>query len=360
VAHDFHNLLTVIRTSVELVAAGPLTDEQRQDLALIAQAERSASELTSKLLMLGRHRPPAFEVADLNDVVSRGLRLLQRVIPPGIRTKFDPAPGLPPVRHDPHQFEQVLMNLALNARDAMPGGGTLAIATDAVVIDDGDPRVRSWARPGRYIRITVTDSGTGMPPAVVARMFEPFFTTKPLGEGTGLGLAVAWSVVQQHGGLVHCRSEVGAGTTFEIFLPLGEEAAAGVARGAAVVARATGGKERILVADDQPLLRPIVGRVLEGAGYSVRAVENGADAVKAAAAEEFALHVLDAAMPVMTGVDAYERIRAARPSARILFMSGFGGEFLPLSFPSVGPIEVLAKPFDAATLLRAVRTALDG
>jgi signal transduction histidine kinase len=360
VAHDFHNLLTVIRTSVDFVAAGPLTDEQRKDLALIAQAERSASELTAKLLMLGRHRPPAFVVGDLNDVVSRCLRLLQRVIPPGILTSFAPAPGLSAVRHDPHQFEQVLMNLALNARDAMPGGGTLAIATDAVVIDDGDPRARSWARPGRYIRITVTDSGAGMPPEVVERMFEPFFTTKPLGEGTGLGLTVAWSVVQQHGGLVNCRSEVGAGTTFEILLPLGEAAAAEAGDAVAFAARAPGGKERILVADDQSLLRPIVIRVLEGAGYSVRAVENGADAVRVAASEEFALHLLDVAMPVMTGVDASEQIRATRPSARILFMSGFGGDSFPESFRLVRPIEVLSKPFDAETLLRAVRTALDG
>ncbi len=357
VAHDFHNLLTVIRASVGFIAAGPLTDAQRSDLATIDTAERSASDLTSKLLMLGRSQPPTFQPADINDVVSRCLRLLERVIPAHIRTVFGAEGGLPAVPLDHHQFDQALMNLALNARDAMPNGGRLVMTTEAVELGPDFPRTHPWARPGRFVRLTISDTGCGMPPEVVERMFEPFFTTKPLGEGTGLGLAVTWSVVQQHAGLIHCRSQVGIGTTFEIYLPIVD--AVPSAREPIVIAGAPRGTERILLADDQPFLLPIVARVLAGAGYSVVAVANGAEAVEAAANESFALHILDAVMPVMTGREACERIRAARPSARFLFTSGYGGDALPASFLADMGIEIVAKPFDAVVLLRAVRAAID-
>jgi len=357
VAHDFHNLLTVIRTNASFIAGSPLSEVQRKDLGVIAEAERQASSLTSTLLMLGHHQLPTFVVADLNEIANRCLRLLERVIPAHIQTTFDPGRGLSAVRIDPHRIEQVVMNLALNARDAMPQGGRLALSTEEVALNEDDQRVHPWARPGRYARLTVTDDGCGMSPEVVERMFEPFFTTKPQGEGTGLGLAVAWSVVQQHRGLIHCRSEVGIGTTFEIYLPLVEEAAAD--SHPIVILDAPGGTERILIADDQPLVLPAIARVLKSAGYRVLAVETGAEAVEAAAKEDFDLHILDAMMPVMTGREACERIRAARPSARVLFISGYGGEALPASFLAEMAVEIVPKPFDAVTLLLAVRAALD-
>ena len=357
VAHDFHNLLTVIRVSVDFIATGPLTDAQRTDLASIAAAERSASELTGKLLMLGRHRPTAFVSADINEIMNRCLRLLERVIPAHIQSTFTPAGELPKLRIDPHQLEQVLMNLALNARDAMPSGGRLSLATDTATIDDDYLRAHPWAKPGRYVRLTIADTGCGMPPEVVERMFEPFFTTKPQGEGTGLGLAVAWGIVQQHGGLIHCRSKVGVGTTFEIYLPLVERTAS--ESHPVVTAAAPRGTERILVADDQPYLLDIIARVLTDAGYSVLAVSNGAQAVSAAAGEAFDLHLLDVVMPVLDGRQACEQIRSARPSARFLFISGYGGDALPASFLAEMGIDLVAKPFDAATLLRAVRATLD-
>ncbi len=358
VAHDFRNLLTVIRNSAGFIRAEPLSEAQRKDLAVLEDAERSASALTGKLLMLGRDEPPCLVVAEVNDVVTGCLPHLQQVLPPDVRITFTGAEGLPPLRLDPHQLEEVLANMAVNARDAMSGAGHLVLSTQVVTIDEGDRRAHPSAKTGSYVRLTVADDGCGMSPEVVERAFEPFFTTKPQGEGTGLGLAVSWGVVQQHGGFIHCVSEVGAGTTFEIYLPVVEE----IGPQAAPPDEASappGGTERILFADDQPYLLDIVARVLSRAGYSVVAVANGAAAVAAAAREKFDLHVLDAIMPVMSGREACERIRAARPEAQFLFISGFSGAALPVSFLAELGIKVLPKPFDAATLLREVRATLD-
>jgi signal transduction histidine kinase/ActR/RegA family two-component response regulator len=357
VAHDFRNLLTVIRNSAGFIAAEPLTEAQRKDLGVIEEAERSASALTGKLLMLGRDQPPRLVVAEVNEVVTGCLPQLQQVLPPDVRITFTAEEGLPPLRLDPHQLEQVLLNMALNARDAMSADGHLLLSTQAVTLDDADRRAHASAQAGNYVRLTVADNGCGMPPEVVERAFEPFFTTKPQGEGTGLGLAVSWGVVQQHGGFIHCASEVGAGTTFEIYLPVVEELAPQAAP--PDESSAPGGTERILFADDQPYLLDIVARVLSRAGYSVVAVANGAAAVAAAAREKFDLHVLDAIMPVMSGREACERIRAGRPEAQFLFISGFSGAALPVSFLAELGIKVLPKPFDAATLLREVRATLD-
>jgi signal transduction histidine kinase len=357
VAHDFNNLLTVIRAGVSFLAKPDLTHEQRADLTLVADAERSATQLTRKLLMLGRQEPPAFESADLNGVVRDFLRLLERVIPANIRTDFISGSGLPKLRIDPHQLEQVLMNLALNARDAMPEGGRITFETQQVVVNGDYRRAHPWAKPGRYVLLTVSDTGMGMPPEVVERVFEPFFTTKAKGEGTGLGLAVTWSIVQQHGGMVHCYSEPGRGTAFKIYLPAAEQAVAHV--GTRILGAVPQGTERVLIADDQFHVLGIVARILTTAGYDVTAVPDGASAVEAARRSAFDLHVLDAIMPNLGGREAYERIRAARPDARFLFTSGYGGEALPSVFLKDSGIEMIPKPFDPDSLLRAVRAALD-
>jgi signal transduction histidine kinase/ActR/RegA family two-component response regulator len=357
VAHDFNNLLTVIRAGVTFVGQADLTPAQRNDLQLIADAERSATQLTRKLLLLGRQEPPTFESADLNTVICDFLRLLERVIPANIQTDFVAGTGLPKLRIDPHQLEQVLMNLALNARDAMPDGGRITVETQQVVVNGDYRRAHPWAKPGRYVLLTVSDSGTGMPPEVVERVFEPFFTTKAQGEGTGLGLAVTWSIVQQHSGMVHCYSEPGRGTSFKIYLPAAEQAIADV--GTAIPGAVPTGTERVLVADDQFHVLAIVARILTKAGYEVTAVPDGSAAVEAARKAAFDLHVLDAIMPNLGGREAYERIRAARPQARFLFTSGYGGEAMPPAFLKNSGIEMIPKPFDPDSLLRAVRAALD-
>jgi signal transduction histidine kinase/ActR/RegA family two-component response regulator len=357
VAHDFNNLLTLIRAGVSFLEQSQLAEAQRADLTLIANAERSATQLTKQLLVLGRQEPPSFESADLNAVLGDFVRLLGRVIPASIQIDFVAGSALPRLRIDPHQLEQALMNLALNARDAMPAGGRLTFETQQVVVNDDYRREHPWAKLGRYLLITVSDTGTGMAPEIVERVFEPFFTTKAKGEGTGLGLAVTWSIVQQHGGMVHCYSEPSRGTAFKIYLPAAEQAASDV--GTKVVGAVPTGTERVLVADDQLHVLGIVARILTKAGYDVTAVPHGAAAVAAARQSDFDLHVLDAIMPNFGGREAYERIRQVRPAARFLFTSGYGGDALPPEFLESAGAEIIAKPFDPDGLLRAVRAALD-
>ena len=249
------------------------------------------------------------------------------------------------------------MNVALNARDAMPNGGRLTLETQQVVVNGEYLRAHPWAKPGRYVLLTVADTGCGMPPDVVERVFEPFFTTKPMGEGTGLGLAVSWGVVHRHGGMMHCYSEIGVGTSFKIYLPAGEQTATEV--GTKLAGPIPRGTERVLVADDQEHVLAIIMRVLSNAGYRAIGVANGADAVAAAERDAFDLHILDSVMPIMSGREACERIRAARPEARFLFTSGYGGDVLPSSFLEASGFEMVAKPFDPDALLRAVRATLD-
>ncbi|HEX2881955.1 MAG TPA: ATP-binding protein [Polyangiaceae bacterium] len=357
VAHDFNNLLMVIRASVGFLARGSLTDAQRSDLDRIGEAEKSAAQLTRKLLMLGHQEPPSFQSADINAIISDFLQLLERVIPAHIQTDFVGGAALPRLRVDRHQLEQVLMNLALNARDAMPNGGRLAIETQQVVINGDYRRAHPWAKPGRYVLLSVTDSGTGMSAEVRDRVFEPFFTTKPQGQGTGLGMAVTWGIVQQHDGMIHCYSEIGVGTAFKIYLPAGDISASDV--GSKITGAVPRGSERVLLADDQPHVLSALARVLSGAGYVVTPVSNGQDAVIAAIGENFSLHILDSVMPLLNGREAFERIRAQRPEAKFLFTTGYGGDTLPDSFLEEQGLEVVQKPFDPDTLLRIVRAKLD-
>lgn len=307
--------------------------------------------------MLGHQEPPSFQSADINAIISDFLQLLERVIPAHIQTDFVGGAALPRLRVDRHQLEQVLMNLALNARDAMPNGGRLAIETQQVVINGDYRRAHPWAKPGRYVLLSVTDSGTGMSAEVRDRVFEPFFTTKPQGQGTGLGMAVTWGIVQQHDGMIHCYSEIGVGTAFKIYLPAGDISASDV--GSKITGAVPRGSERVLLADDQPHVLSALARVLSGAGYVVTPVSNGQDAVIAASGENFSLHILDSVMPLLNGREAFERIRAQRPEAKFLFTTGYGGDTLPDSFLEEHGLEVVQKPFDPDTLLRIVRAKLD-
>jgi CheY-like chemotaxis protein len=282
---------------------------------------------------------------------------LSRVLGPHITIDLELRPAGVPVRVDPSQISQLLMNLALNARDAMPSGGRLTIETQQVVINGDYRRAHPWAKEGRYVLLSVSDTGIGMSPAVVERIFEPFFTTKSPGSGTGLGLAVAWGIIQRHGGMVHCYSEPGIGTAFKVYLPAAEQAASRV--GTKVVGPVPRGVEHILVADDQPHVLLVVKRALETAGYTVTTVSDGLSAVEAASRGKFDLYLLDAVMPALSGREACERIRALHPGARFLFASGYGAEALPASFLADMGIQMIPKPADPDSLLRAVRTVLD-
>jgi len=357
VAHDFNNLLSVIRASVGFIGAGELSLAQKADLVTISDAASRAASLTRKLLVFGRQEPPSFENADLNAVVRDFLRLSARLLPANVQVDFVAGAALPRLLIDSRQLEQVLMNLALNARDAMPSGGRITIETQQVVVNGEYRRAHPWAKPGRYVLLSVGDTGGGIPPEIIERVFEPFFTTKAQGEGTGLGLAITWGIVHQHGGMVHCYSEVGVGTSFKIYLPAAETSASEV--GSKVQGAVPRGDERVLVADDEPAVLSILGRLLRGAGYLVTEATNGAEAVAAATRENFDLHLLDAIMPQLSGREACERIRVFKPEARFLFISGYGGDALPEVFLKDHRIEILAKPFDPDALLRAVRATLD-
>ena len=357
VAHDFNNLLTVIRMSAEELGHEPLSAAQRADLQLIRDSERSASKLTQKLLVLGRKQPLSTESLDINEIVFAFSRLLGRLLPANIEIDFIAGVSLPKVQLDGSQLEQVLMNLALNARDAMPNGGRLLIETEQVVVNGDYRRAHPWAKSGRYVLLTVTDTGVGMSAEVKDRLFEPFFTTKGPGEGTGLGLAVVWGIVQQHGGMIHCYSELGHGTSFKLYFPAAEQAASRV--GSKIPKPIPRGVERILIADDQPHVLFVMKRALEGAGYRVTSVPDGAAAVAAAQTQDFDLYVLDAIMPGLSGRAVCEQIRAHKAGARFLFASGYGAETLPAAFLEDLGIRLIPKPLDPETLLRTVREVLD-
>ncbi|MEO8212147.1 MAG: response regulator, partial [Myxococcales bacterium] len=235
--------------------------------------------------------------------------------------------------------------------------GRLTIETTQVVVNGDYKRAHPWAKSGRYVLLTVSDTGVGMEPHILERIFEPFFTTKGPGDGTGLGLAVAWSIVNQHGGMLHCYSEPGIGTVFKVYFPAAELAASHV--GTKPTGAVPRGVESILVADDQAHVLHLVKRVLEGAGYDVTTASDGAAAVQLAAGRLFDLYLLDAVMPRMDGREACERIRRRQPGARFLFASGYGADALPASFLTDMGIELIPKPLDPDTLLRVVRAVLD-
>jgi two-component system cell cycle sensor histidine kinase/response regulator CckA len=251
----------------------------------------------------------------------------------------------------------VVMNLCINAREAMPAGGKITIETEQVVLNGSFVQAHPWAKPGRYVLTTVTDTGGGMSREVQDRIFEPFFTTKKERGGTGLGLAVAYGIVRQHGGLLHCYSEVGVGTTFKVYLPAHTRAASEI--GPKLAASVPRGNERVLVAEDDPAVRALTLRVLQSAGYKVVGVENGAEAVRATERDAFALVLLDVVMPEMSGREAFKALRAAQPGARIVLTSGYTAD-IEIRELVQGGQTFLQKPYDPEELLRLVRRVLDG
>jgi signal transduction histidine kinase/ActR/RegA family two-component response regulator len=358
VAHDFNNLLTVIANNVRFVLEGPLAEEQqRADLEAALEATSRATALTRQLLAMGRQQNLHLQGVDLNLNIAALVALLRRLLPENITVDLIQAAQLPTVQVDPTQLDQVFMNLCLNARDAMPNGGRLTIETEQIVINTDYVAAHPWARAGRYVLVTTTDTGNGMPPEVRERVFEPFFTTKPSETGTGLGLAVAAGVVEQHGGLIHCYSELGVGTTFKVYLPAYDRRAGEV--GSKLAGSVPQGSERVLIAEDEAAVRDITRRILVRAGYEVVTVGDGLAAIDAAARQPFDLVLLDAVMPFATGRQAYERIRALRPEAAFLFASGHSKEVLPADLLAAANVELVDKPYHPDDLLRAVRRALD-
>ncbi|MCC6738821.1 MAG: response regulator [Planctomycetia bacterium] len=362
VAHDFNNLLTAIVGYAELARDRFGEDDPaRREMDEILKAGERASGLTRQLLAFSRRQVLQPQVLDLNAVVADMEKLLRRLIGESIRLEISLAPDTGPVKADRGQLEQVVVNLAVNARDAMGGKGTLTLATRRVEAVEVAPAPGMQSlRPQAFARLSVTDTGVGMTEEVISHMFEPFFTTKDRGKGTGLGLATVYGIVRQSGGHIQVRSAPGAGTTFEIDLPCTEVA------GAAVPAQeqphpSPKGPETILVVEDEDALRALVVRALRGLGYTVLEAGDGPSAVRAAAGHPGEIHLLvsDVVMPGPSGPETAREIALHRPSMRILFISGYADDALGKHSIVPQGASFLAKPFSPRNLAVKVREVLE-
>lgn len=360
VAHDFNNLLTVINGYCDLMLEGMETsDPLKEQLDEVRGAGQRAAALTQQLLAFSRRQVMRPQVLDLNGFLRETERLLQRLIGEDVRlvTVLDAALGK--VKADPGQINQVILNLAVNGRDAMPGGGRLTIETANVDIDAESAAAQVGSRAGRYVRLSVGDTGAGMDAETRRHLFEPFFTTKPAGQGTGLGLSSVYGIVQQSGGWISVYSEPGQGTQFHVYLPRleddGEAAAAPVENPAPAL-----GTETILVTEDQNNVRRLVSRMLRGFGYHVLEAANGEEALAAAAAHAGPVHLLitDVVMPEMSGRELGAELKRLRPEIRVLYMSGYTGNAIARRGLLEEGVAFIEKPFTAESLAGKVRDTL--
>jgi PAS domain S-box-containing protein len=360
IAHDFNNLLTVIlgRSQVALRRLSP-DDPLRRSIALIAETAERAGALVQQLLAFSRKQLTQPRVLVLTEVVTRLEQMLRRLIGEDVELVTTFAPDLGRVKADPSQLEQVLVNLAVNARDAMPTGGRLTIETENVQLDLAFARRHRGARPGPYVRLSVSDTGVGMDAVTRARIFEPFFTTKEPGKGTGLGLATVYGIVKQSDGYIAVDSEPGHGARFDIYLPRVDAPPEPLPAAPALGAR--GGSETLLLVEDEPALRDMTREILELHGYTVIEAGSGADALDVAARHPGPIHLLltDVVLPRMGGRQLAERLVAQRPETKVLFMSGYTDDALGRHGALDPGVVLLPKPFAPDALARAVRQALD-
>jgi PAS domain S-box-containing protein len=360
VAHDFNNLLTVINSySAFLLEDLESQDPRRRDVEEIAKAGVSAAYLTRQLLAFSRQQVIQPQVLDVNDVVANAESLLKRMIGEDVVLATTLAPQLGRVRVDPGQFEQVIMNLAVNARDAMPGGGRLTIETGNAEMDEAYVQTHAFGRPGRYVTLAVSDSGVGMDETTKAHIFEPFFTTKEVGKGTGLGLATVYGIVKQGGGFISVYSEVGRGTTFKIYLPRTDEPVEHL--DTATPTSSLRGTETLLVVDDAPAVRMAVRGVLERHGYTILEAPTGEAALQLAAKHRGALDLLitDVVMPGMSGRDVARSLSTERPGLKVLYMSGYTDDTIVRHGMLEPGVRFVQKPFAPDALAQLVRQVLD-
>jgi PAS domain S-box-containing protein len=361
IAHDFNNILQAIQGYIEFVKEDlPPDSPAREDLTQAHQAGERAAVLVRQLLAFSRRQILKPANLDLNAVIGDLLPMMERMIGPAIEISFHPAPGAGPVKADQGQLEQILMNLAVNARDAMADGGTITIRLTREELDEEFCRQNQGQEGGPYLRLDFADTGEGMDEDVQDKLFEPFFSTKGPGSGTGLGLSTVYGIVKQHGGMIMVQSTPGEGSRFTIYLPEGQ-GNPDLQEGP-MAAAALPGTERILLAEDEPLLRKLGRRILESAGYTVRTAQDGEEAwdlFREMGSEVDAL-VLDVVMPRLGGLDLADRIRQERPDIPVVFVSGFDSDLATGRREPLSGSLRLPKPYNANDLLQAIRQVLDG
>ena len=362
VAHDFNNVLTAIIGSAELLLLdAPQGAPPPEELDIIRSSATRAQVLIRQLLAFSARQVLKPAVLDLNQLIQDVSKMLRRLIGEDISLALELAPDLGPVRADPGQLEQALVNLAVNARDAMPEGGRLLVKTGNAELPPAETSTPEALPPGRYVVLQLQDTGVGMSAETQAHIFEPFFTTKAQGKGTGFGLATVYGIVRQSGGHITVDSALGAGATFSLYLPRVDEPL-GAAVAPATVATPAVGSETVLLAEDEALVRQMARRVLEQAGYTVLAAAGGAEAIQLAQGHKGPIDLLltDVVMPGMSGRELARRMVEVRPGVRVLYMTGYSDEAVARHGVLDPGATLLQKPFTPAVLAREVRAVLDG
>jgi PAS domain S-box-containing protein len=357
IAHDFNNLLTIIQGHISYLRIDAKDAETQTSLEEISNAAGRAANLTRQLLTFTRRQLMQGRAVNLNDIITRIGIMLRPVVGATIRVEMELAPELPPVVADEGMIEQVLVNLAVNARDAMPSGGTFRIRTETLIVGAAYISQHPSARPGRFVQLTVSDTGSGMTEETRARIFEPFFTTKPVGRGTGLGMSVVYGIVQQHQGWIELESELGRGSTFEIFLPVTENRIQ--SNDSNPPLPVSTGRERILVVEDETAVRQLACSLLKRQGYDVLQASSGPEALAVWREHQGEFHLLftDIVMPGgLTGLELAKKLRQEKPGLRVLFTTGYSKDIMGAEHTD---ITVLQKPYSGSELMALVRRTLD-
>jgi two-component system cell cycle sensor histidine kinase/response regulator CckA len=361
VAHDFNNLLTVITGYSDMLLGGiDLSDTQRLALQEIRRAAERGGALTHQLLAFSRKQPLEAHTVHLNELVVQLEKMLHRLIGEDVELVTIAAASQDSVLADPGRLEQVIMNLAVNARDAMPNGGTLSLETGTVHLDESFSARELGVNPGRYVTLSITDTGLGMSEETQSHLFEPFFTTKQAGRGTGLGLATAYGIVRQSGGAISVMSELGHGTTVRIFLPQAVEKIEAEAARRQPAPPSTGA-ETVLVVEDEARVRKLMVEVLAARGYRVLEAARGSEALRLVKEHRGPIHIalVDVVMPEMSGPELIREVAGLRPKMRVLYISGYTEEAIVHHHIPESGIEFLQKPFLPDALARKVRDILD-
>ncbi|MFM2082863.1 MAG: hypothetical protein RL380_1554 [Verrucomicrobiota bacterium] len=365
VAHDFNNILATVRIAADLLkASGPLNPPQTETLREIANATERAANLSRQLILFSRRKELQLLNVNLNDCILHFTKMLQRLVGEHLQLDFQLDPGQLPIHADVGMMDQILLNLVVNARDALPDGGTITVTTARIELDPAAAAGLVDGRPGTYARLTVTDTGKGIPAEILPHIFEPFYTTKGVGKGTGLGLATVFGIVQQHRGAIQVHSRLGLGTTFHIYLPLLHPAAptATLTFTEPELATMRGGHETILLVEDENPLRAAVCSILQSLGYTVLEAASGSEALLRWQNKSTPIHLLvtDLVMPGnISGGELARRLQAADSQIKVIYVSGYSKEIMANEIEAIEGFNFLAKPFTAQFLAQVVRARLD-